>query len=406
MGRMVYRGGAAGNMGGVPGGDVNRAKLALQMGRPDEAARLMRKRVERKPDDYMSRMILAQALLQMQQVDEALAEARRITKEQPTNADGFLLLSAALTQKQSRSSREAAEEAARRAVQLQPRVARTHVQLAEALMARQDLKGAREEADEAIKLEPRLAAAHLIRGLALLSDKDPEGAVAACESALRYDKDLFAAHFTLANALVEVKRYDEALTALNRAQQLNPSLSQSQFDGLRGRILVKQRKFGQAYQMYLGTARQGRVKWLAPFVAALSMTSYFGQYAPAVVLVVLVLAIIFGIGFIPVVGSWIAVALLLGVLGVSFFGALRQYNGSIFPVVSQRIPALTSTAVVGVAILAAGIWLGDTIARVRVPNPVIVFIAGILGLAAAVGVAYFWPRLGGLGRRGVPRARA
>jgi tetratricopeptide (TPR) repeat protein len=396
-------------MGGVPGGDVNRAKLALQMGRPDEAARLMRKWVERRPNDYSARLILAQALLQMQQVDDALVEARRVTKEQPTNADGFLLLSAALSQKQSRAGKEAAEEAARRAVQLQPRWARTHVQLAEALMARQDLKAAREEADEAIKLEPRLAAAHLIKGLAQLSDKDPEGAISSCEAALRYDSNLFAAHFALANALVETKRYDEALVALNRAQQLNPMLPQSQFDGLRGRILVKQRKFGAAYRLYLGNARQGRVKWLAPFVAALSMTSYFGQYAPAIVLVVLVLAVIFGIGFIPVVGPWLSVLLLLGVVGVSFFGALRQYNGSILPTDSQRIPALVSTVVAGVAFLAVGIWLGDTIAHASVPTPVIFFIAGILALIVAVGVAYFWPRLGSLGqlgRRRAPRARA
>jgi phosphatidylglycerophosphate synthase len=185
---------------------------------------------------------------------------------------------------------------------------------------------------------------------------------------------------------------------------LNPSLPQSQFDGLRGRILVKQRRFGQAYQMYLGTARQGRIKWLAPFVAALSMTSYFGQYAPAIVLVVLILAVIFGIGFVPVVGPWLSVLLLLGMLGVSFFGALRQYSGSIVPGGSQRMPALAATVVAGVAILAVVLWLGDTIAHARAPNPVIFFIAGILGLAAAVGVAYLWPRLGGFGRRGAARA--
>lgn len=404
MGRMAYRGGPTGGMGGVPGGDVNRAKLALQMGRPDEAARLLRKRVERKPDDYSSRLLLAQALLQLQQVDAALSEARRVTKEQPTNADGFLLLSAALTQVQSRASREAAAEAARRAVQLQPRAARTHVQLAEALMARQDLKGALAEADEAIRLEPRLAAAHLIRGLALLTDKDPEGAITSCEAALRYDNSLFAAHFTLANALVEVHRYDDALQALNRAQQLNPSLPRSQFDGLRGRILVRQRKFGHAYRLYLGNARQGRVKWLAPAVAALSMTSYFGPYAPAVVLIAIVIAIIFGLGFIPVAGPWIATLLLLGVLGVSTFGALRQYNGAILPTDSQRIPALASTIIAGLAILVVVIWLGDTIAHVSVPTPIIFFIAGFLGLIAAVAVAYFWPRLGQLAARG--RARA
>jgi phosphatidylglycerophosphate synthase len=183
-------------------------------------------------------------------------------------------------------------------------------------------------------------------------------------------------------------------------------LPQSQFDGLRGRILVRQRKLGPAYRLYLGNARQGRIKWLAPAVAALSMTTYFGQYAPAVVLIVIVLLIIFGIGFIPVAGPWLAVLLLLGVLGISSFGALRQYSGSILPA-ENRIPALASISVAGLAVFAVVIWLADTIAHVRVPTPIIFFIAGFLGLLAAVVVAYFWPRLGQLrslgGRR---RARA
>src|SRR5579859_1080743 len=164
MGRMGYRGGATGNMGGIPGGDLNRAKLALQSNRPDEAERLLRKWLERKPSDSAARLLLAQALLQLQRIDDELAEARRVTREQSTNADAFLILSAALLQKQGPKSQQEAEDAARRAVQLQPRAARAHVQLAEVLASRRNLADAKREADEATRLEPRLPAAHLIRG--------------------------------------------------------------------------------------------------------------------------------------------------------------------------------------------------------------------------------------------------
>lgn len=409
MGRMVYRGGPTGGMGGVPGGDINRAKLALQQNRPDEAERLLRKRVERKPDDHASRLLLAQALLQMQQVDEGLKEARRVTREQPKNADAFLLLSAALTQKQNQRALQEAEDAARRAVDLQPKAARAHVQLAEVLAARRDIKEARKEADEAARLEPRLAAAHLIRGMILLADKDPAGAVSASESALRYDSSLFAAHFTLANALIEVRRYDEALAALNRAQSLNPMLPASNYDGLRGRIYLKQRKFGAAYQQFLHAGRSsGRLAWAAPVTAALSMTQVFGKYAPVVLLAVIVMAILVGIGAIPVAGPWIAVVLVLGLMGFSFLGAVRQFQGTFLPQGSARTPGLIAMVVGGVGIFVAALFIADAIARISVPNPVTFLIAGILGLAVAAGVDYLWPRIGWLGRLipGRPRGTA
>jgi tetratricopeptide (TPR) repeat protein len=409
MGRMIYRGGPAGGMGQMPGGDLNRAKLALQSNRPDEAVRLLRKWVDRRPNDYNARLLLAQALLQTQQIEEGLAEARRVTREQPRNSDAFLLLAAALTQRQDSASRQEAETAARRAVELQPKSGRARVQLAEVLAARNNLKDAHTEADEAVRLEPRLPAAHLIRAMILLSDKDPAGAVAAAESALRYDNTQFAAHFTLANALVEVKRYDEALAALNRAQSLNPLLPVSNLDGLRGRIYLKQRKFPAAYQQFLQAGRSsGRLAWLAPVTAAVSMTQYFGRYAPVVVIMLIIAAILFGLGFIPYAGPWIVVVLLLGLLGVSFFTSIRQFQGSLLPRGSARIPALVTMVVVGVVIFGVVLWLGHSIARLPgiSINVVILFIAGILAIGAAAGIDYLWPRIGRLAARlpGRPRA--
>jgi tetratricopeptide (TPR) repeat protein len=395
-------------MGQVPGGDINRAKLALQNNRPDEAERICRKRLERKPEDTQARMLLAQALLQLQRPDDAQVEARRATREQPTNSDAFLLLSAALAQKQNRRALQEAEETARRAVQLAPRQARTHVQLAEVLAARQDLKGARAEAEEAARIEPRLAAAHLIRGMVMLSERDAAGAVPALESALRYEGGLFPAHFALANAYVEVRRYDDALASLERAQALNPLLPPAQVEGLRGRIYLKQRRFGPAYREFQRAQRSsGRLPWLAPATAALSMTQVFGRYAPVVVIAIILLAILFGIGFIPVVGPWIAVLALLAVLGVSFFGALRQYEGAILPSGPGRMAALGATVVAGIAVFVVVLYLGTwAIAHLSKPNPLTFFIAGVLGLGAAAGAAYMWPRVRGRIRRGPPVARA
>ncbi|HEY7983469.1 MAG TPA: tetratricopeptide repeat protein [Ktedonobacterales bacterium] len=405
MGRMGYRGGAAGNMGGIQGGDLNRAKLALQGNRPDEAERLLRKWLDRRPNDAGARLLLAQALLQLQRVDDGLAEARRVTREQTTNADAFLILSAALLQKQSPKSQQEAEDAARRAVQLQPRAARAHVQLAEVLAARRNLADAKREAEEAARLEPRLPAAHLIRGMVLLANEEPAEAITACESALRYDNTLFAAHFTMANAMIEVRRYDDALAALDRAKSLNPLLPENQVAALRGRIHLKQRKFGTAYRDFATAQRaSGRLTWLAPFSAALSMTQVFGRWAPVVVIAVLALLILLGLSFIPFVGPWIVVVLVLALLGVSFFGSLRSTQGAILPEGTQRLPGLAAMVVAGVALFALIFWAVSSLTHARGLNPLIVLFAGVGALAAAAGASYVWPRI--MVRLGRPRAAA
>lgn len=405
MGRMVYRGGSAGNMGQVPGGDLGRAKLALQGNRPDEAERLLRKRLERKSDDHEARLLLAQALLQLQRVDEALVEARRVTREQPTNADAHLIVSAALTQKQNQRSLQEAEDEARRAVQLRPKVARARVQLAEVLAARNNLKDARAEADEAVKLEPRLAAAHLIRGMVLLADKDPADAVTELESALRYDSSLFAAHFTLANALMEVRRYEDAQAALTRAQTLNPLIPAGTIHGLRGRIYLKQRKIGPAYGEFVAAQRSsGRFAWLAPVSGLIGLTYIFGQRAPLFIVPILLVLILFGLFFIPVAGPWIVTVLALGLIGVSVFGTLRQYQGSILPLGSGRYPALATMVVAGVVVFIVALYVSFGVVHARWPNPVPLGIAGFLALVAAVLAGYGWQRLGG--RPGRPRAAA
>ena len=135
---MMYRGGQGGQTM-IPGGALGKAKYALSLGRPDEAERICRKRLEKDAGDVGARVVLAQALLQTGGL------ASRFTGGVP----------------------EEAVRAARKAVDLQPRAAKTHVQLAEALVAKKDMVGARAEADIAVKLEPRLAGAHLIRAIVL-----------------------------------------------------------------------------------------------------------------------------------------------------------------------------------------------------------------------------------------------
>ena len=406
MGRMIYRGGQ-GTMGTIPGGPLGKARFAMANGRFDEAERICRKRLERNPEDAAARLLLAQALLQQGQVADAATQARRVTREQPANADAHLILSGAVMQQAGPLGRipAEAETAARRAVQLQPKAAKTHVQLAEILAAKKDLARARAEADEAIKLEPRLAGAHLMRAVVLLTDKDPNGAIQASDSALRYDRTMAQAELVKANALLEVKRYDEALTSLDAAERGNPALAAGgNGRALRGRIYFKKRDFKQAYQQfYSAQMLSNRLKFLAPVISALNMVfvGLFGQNAAmawGALLSVLILAILFGISFIPAVGQWLVGVLVLGIVGVGIFGFLRQTRGRILPgALSARVTTLVAIAMaflvgVALALLVIGA-LSINVFRIHSWfSPLTMVLAGVVGLALAAVAAMFWPR--------------
>lgn len=407
MGRMIYRGGGMAGQGTIPGGPLGKAKYAMSIGRADEAEKICRKRLERSPDDTSARVLLAQALLAQNMAADAAVEARRALREQSTNVDANLILSSAMLQRAGlRGVPPEAESAARRAVQLAPKAAKTHVQLAEVLAASKDFKGARDEADEAIKLEPRLAGAHLIKAIVLLTDKDPNGAIQASDNALRYDRNLTQAEFVKANAYMEVKLYDEALASLDTVERTNDALvAGPQGQMLRGRIFFKQRKFKQSYGRFLYLQRMNpRLKFLAPALAGLSMVLFGvfgtgGQYAMIALFVLLVLAILFGLSFIPVVGPWIVAVLAVGLVGLMAFGSVRQARGSIFPAeASARVAALLGAALLFAAGMAITLWVANALSKHGWFNPFSFAIGGSLGLIlGAVGV-YLLGRFGGRGR--------
>jgi tetratricopeptide (TPR) repeat protein len=354
----------------------------------------------------------------MRQVDEAIAEARRATRDAPTNADAQMTLSAALLQKGRFRVPVEAETAAKRAVQLQPKLARARVQLAEVLTANNDNNGALLAADEAIKLEPRGPSGYFIKAMALMRQKDYAGAVAAADSAIRFDreKQIPQAEYIRANALVEVKRYDDALTALASAERANPLLGGPQAQSLRGRIYFKQRKYREAYRTHLeAQVAAGRNKLLAPPLAALNMIALglFGERGPYFLLafmIAIVFAIIYGVSLIPAAGQWIATVLIvLAVLGLTYT-SVRQLQGRFLPE-NRALWVTTIPAIVAAFIVGAGatIAIERVIAGFLIHNPPLftpttVTIAGVVGAALGGLAAWGWPMV--LARYGGDHARA
>jgi tetratricopeptide (TPR) repeat protein len=409
---MGYRGGQSGAMGTIPGGPLGKAKYALAMGDPDEAERICRKRLERQPDDTATRVLLAQILLQTQRAGEAVEEARRVTREQPKNVEGLIVLSSALTQRGSLGGVPAeAEQAARRAVELQPRTANTHIQLAEVLMRKRDFAQARREVDKAVELEPRSPSAHLMRAIIALSDKEPEGAIQSADAAIRFGRQLAPgslaqADFIKANALIEVKRYDEALAALDSVEKQNPALLGANGYSLRGRIYFKQRKFKDSYAQFLAAQRlSGRLRWAAPALAGLVMvaTGLFGQNAPYVLvglLAAIVVLILWGVSFIPAVGGWLVAILVIALGGAFAYTGLRQLQGRFFPAdPSARLSGILVSAAVALGVGAATFALWNAIAvnwlhsKAGWWNPTSLTVAGLLAVLGFAATMYGWPRL-------------
>ncbi|HLY32508.1 MAG TPA: tetratricopeptide repeat protein, partial [Ktedonobacterales bacterium] len=300
-----------------------------------------------------------------------------------------------------------AETEARRAVQLQPKLARARVQLAEVLVANDNLASAREEAENAIKLEPRTAAGYFIKAFVLLRDKDYEGAVQACDSALRFDRDhtLAQADILRAQALIKLKRYDEALTSISAAERQNPLLGGASAHSLRGTIFFQQRKIRDSYREFLAAQQQSNRPRLAPIGAFISMIySPLGdnaQYWLLVTVVVIVALILFGISFIPVAGSWIDTALVVAIIGVVSFAALRFGRGYILPANRGEWPitigVMAAIGALGVFIVGAVEYYIAGFSQKHPPliqvNPIEIGLLGCVGFAAAALAGYGWPLL-------------
>jgi tetratricopeptide (TPR) repeat protein len=413
MNRMGYRGGQSGAMGVIPGGPLGKAKYALAMGDTDEAERICRKQLERSPDNAAARVLLAQILLQTGRAGEAVNEARRVTREQPKNVEGLIVLSSALTQRGGALGGvpAEAEQAARRAVELQPRASNTHIQLADVLMRKRDFAGARREIDKAIELEPRSPSAHLMRAIIALSDKDYDGAIQSADAAIRFGRQLppgslAQADFIKANALIEVKRYDEALGALNSVEKQNPALLGANGYSLRGRIYFKQRKFKESYAQFLAAQRlSGRLRWAAPVLAGLVMvaTGLFGQNAPYVLvglMAAVVVLILWGVSLIPLVGGWIVAILVIALGGAFAYIGLRQLQGRFFPADrSTLVSGVLVSAAVGLGVGAATFAVWNAVAvnwlhsKAGWFTPTSLTVAGLLAVLAFTATMYGWPRL-------------
>jgi serine/threonine-protein kinase len=197
------------------------ARALNDLGRLEEAERLLRNLVRVRPKAFYFRDTLAVILNNQGRLDEAISMLYEVIRIQPDFASARKNLGIALL---NRGDLDAAVTELREAVRLAPDDALAHLNFGIALRMKGDLDAAINELREAIRLAPDDAQTHLNLGNALVKRGDLDAAIAEHRRAIQLQPDSALAHYWLGEALWPHGRLQEALEELRRGHDLGSKL--------------------------------------------------------------------------------------------------------------------------------------------------------------------------------------
>ncbi|WP_028215881.1 tetratricopeptide repeat protein [Paraburkholderia oxyphila] len=235
--------------------------LRHQQGQHAEAADLVRRAVELRPDDAALQLNLGNALKALGQLDGAIERFRNALTLAPT----FPLAHYNLGNAYAATGRhEDAMYAFGHAVRLQPGDASSHNNLGNALHALGRHAEAAEAFRRALKIRPGHAGAHNNLGMALNALGDSAGAVEHFQKALRVQPRFVAAHFNLANTLDATGYHAQAAAGFEAALALQPQFPPALF-GLGNALAALGRHEDAlgAYERAIGLDPKFALAWLA-----------------------------------------------------------------------------------------------------------------------------------------------
>jgi tetratricopeptide (TPR) repeat protein len=162
-------------------------------------------------DAFVQRLKAATDEAAQSDIASALADAKAALALNPNRADGWFELGSILGQA---GDFQGAEAAFRRAIQLQPDLAKAHYNLALTFIGnpqgKMDWAGAIAECREALKFQPDFPQALNLLGAGLAATDQPDEAALVLEHASQLAPTLAEAHFTLGTTLESKDRLDEA----------------------------------------------------------------------------------------------------------------------------------------------------------------------------------------------------
>ncbi|WP_322053567.1 tetratricopeptide repeat protein [Paraburkholderia bannensis] len=235
--------------------------LRHQKGQHAEAADLVRRAVDLRPDDAALQLNLGNALKAMGELDNAIERFRNALTLAPTFALAHYNLGNAYA---AIGRHEDAMYAFEHAVRLQPGDASSHNNLGNALHALGRHAEAAESFRRALKIRPGHAGAHNNLGMALNALGDSAGAVEHFQKALRVQPRFVAAHFNLANTLDATGYHAHAVAGYEEALALQPQFPPALF-GL-GNALAALGRHDEAiaaYERAIGLDPKFSLAWLA-----------------------------------------------------------------------------------------------------------------------------------------------
>lgn len=236
-------------------GELAKARKLVESGSFDDAVTLLRRIVERDPNDADARLLLGTALALLPRRSEALEELAAAIRLRPDFAPGHHALGMALARF---VEPEQARRAFEKAIALDAHFARAHLDLALVLAQVGQVDGAARHLEKAIEIEadsPAAGYAHYLRGL-LYSERDQAALAAAAfekAAALRpEDGDIF---LQLGLARRHLLDFGRSLTALRQAVRFSPGNAAAHYE--LGKELLRG---GQARQaiLHLRTATRLR----------------------------------------------------------------------------------------------------------------------------------------------------
>lgn len=185
------------------------------------------------PNDWVTRVSLAQLMLAAGRVDDAIAQYETIIAETPDHADALATLGNLLLEKGDLAR---AEALCRRAVVLSPEWDYAHASLGLVLLNTGNYGGAIRAFQTALRFQPDADEVRINLGVALINAGRLDEAEVQLRHAVDASPDNAAAHYNLGALLVRMNRLEEARALLQRALTLDPNHQQAriQLDALGG----------------------------------------------------------------------------------------------------------------------------------------------------------------------------
>jgi protein O-GlcNAc transferase len=198
--------------------------LALQVGRHDVAAEVLRQAAALVPADPAIHSNLGEAYRHLHHLDLAVASYRQALALQPDFHNALGNLGLALT---AQGKLDEAVASLRRAIALKPDFAEAYNNLGNIFKDRGQLDDALACFRQAVLLQPQLALAHSNLGLVLHDRGRPAEALVCFRQALAHQPDLAEAHNNLGLIFKERGQLGDALACYERALALKPNFAEA-----------------------------------------------------------------------------------------------------------------------------------------------------------------------------------